>query len=32
MDEGIRFASAPRGYVSYDGEEALSYQPGILEL
>jgi Calcineurin-like phosphoesterase len=32
VEEGIRFVSAPRGYVLYDGTAAQEYQPGILEL
>jgi Icc-related predicted phosphoesterase len=32
MQNGIRVVSAPRGYVAYDGEEALEFQPGILEI
>ncbi len=32
VEEGIRFVSAPRGYVLYDGTVAQEYQPGILEL
>jgi hypothetical protein len=31
-EEGIRFMSAPRGYVLYDGAMVQQYQPGILEL
>ncbi len=31
-EEGIRFVSAPRGYVLHDGTMAQEYQPGILEL
>ncbi|HEY1858277.1 metallophosphoesterase [Acidocella sp.] len=31
-EEGIRFVSAPRGYVLYDGMAAQEYRPGILEL
>jgi hypothetical protein len=30
--EGIHLASAPRGYVAYDGDAALEYRPGILEI
>jgi predicted MPP superfamily phosphohydrolase len=30
--ETIRVASAPRGYVTYDGEPALTFRPGIIEL
>jgi predicted phosphodiesterase len=30
--DGIRVVSAPRGYVSHDGEAALAFQPGVLEL
>lgn len=29
---GIRFVSAPRGYVVYDGDGALHYRPGVLDL
>jgi hypothetical protein len=32
INRGIRIASAPRGYVTYDGAPALEYRPGILEL
>ena len=32
MDEGIRFASAPRGYVGHDGAKALQFQPGFMEV
>jgi predicted phosphodiesterase len=30
--EGIRVVSAPRGYVSYEGDAALAFRPGVLEL
>ncbi len=30
--EGIRIVSAPRGYVSHGGAEAMNYVPGLLEL
>jgi predicted phosphohydrolase len=29
---GVRLASAPRGYVTYEREFALSYRPGVLEI
>ena len=29
---GIRVVSAPRGYVAYEGQQALQYRPGILEI
>jgi predicted phosphodiesterase len=32
LEEGIRFVSAPRGYVGFDGDAALTYRPGVLEL
>jgi len=32
MFEGIRIASAPRGYVSHDGDDALNYVPGVVEV
>jgi predicted phosphodiesterase len=32
MLDGIRVVSAPRGYVSHEGEAALAFQPGVLEL
>ncbi len=30
--DGIRLASAPRGYVGFDGNEALLYEPGTMTL
>jgi hypothetical protein len=32
VESGIRSVSAPRGYVSFDGPDALNYAPGIVEL
>jgi len=32
VQEGIRLVSAPRGYVVYDGDAALDYRPGLLEI
>ncbi len=32
MQAGIRVVSAPRGYVAYEGQQALHYRPGILEI
>ena len=31
-EAGIRVVSAPRGYVAYEGQEALRFRPGILEV
>ncbi len=30
--DGIRLASAPRGYVGHDGAKALQFKPGIMEV
>ena len=30
--EGIRICSAPRGYVSHGGAEAMNYLPGVIEI
>jgi predicted phosphodiesterase len=32
VEDGIRMVSAPRGYVVYDGADALQFTPGILEI
>jgi predicted phosphodiesterase len=32
VEEGIRFVSAPRGYVLYDGAAVQDYRPGILDV
>lgn len=32
VEEGIRFVSAPRGYVVHDGDHALNYRPGVVEI
>lgn len=30
--DGVRLVSAPRGYVGYDGENALQFRPGIVDI
>lgn len=32
MVDGVRVVSAPRGYVTYDGDAALNFRPGLAEL